>query len=189
MPKYLNFQLDEAGRKTIEKAVKSESRAEVRQRATALRLLDRGHNPVEVGAMLAVSVASVYSWMHRWEAEGIEGLANRPKKPGRRKVTPEYCQEVEQALESEPARFGYPFAVWTLERLRDHLTQRTGISLTVQWLAVVLDELGYVYRRPKHDLTHLQNAEAKQQALELLAELKKGPTMTLSNCSLWTKPL
>src|SRR4030095_805092 len=108
MPKYLNFRLDEAGRKTIEKAVKSESRGEVRQRATALRLLDRGHTPLEVGEMLAVSVASVYTWIHRWEAAGVEGLANRPKQPGKRKVTPRYCQELEQALESEPASLGYP---------------------------------------------------------------------------------
>jgi transposase len=139
--------------------------------------------------MLAVSVASVYTWIHRWEAAGVEGLANRPKQPGKRKVTPRYCQELEQALESEPASLGYPFAVWTLEHLRDHLTRRTGIGLTVQWLAVLLDEMGYVYRRPKHDLTHLQNPDAKQQALELLEELKKGHTTTVSNFSLWTKRL
>jgi len=63
----------------------------------------------------------------------------------------------------------------------------TDISLTVQWLSVLLDDLGYVYRRPKHDLTHLQNAQAKQQALELLDELKKGATTMLSNSSLWMK--
>ncbi len=187
MPKHLNFQLDEVGRKTIEAAMKTEARAEIRQRATALRLLDRGHTPIEVGEMLAVSLASVYSWVHRWESAGLEGLANRPKQPGRRKVTPQYCQELEQALDSEPSSFGYTFAVWTLEHLCDHLVQRTGISLTVQWLSVLLEELGYVYRRPKHDLTHLQNLEAKQQALELLEELKRGQTTTLSNCSLWMK--
>jgi transposase len=187
MPKQLNFRLDEQGRKAIETAMKSDPRAEVRQRATALRLLDRGHSPREVAGMLAVSLASVYTWLHHWEAEGLEGLANRPKQGRRRKVTPAYCEALEAALAREPASFGYRFAVWTLERLRDHLTHQTGIALTVQWLSVLLDELGYVYRRPKHDLTHLQNANAKQQALELLDELKKGHTTRLSAYSLWTK--
>jgi transposase len=127
------------------------------------------------------------SAQRRWEAEGIEGLANRPKRPGRRKVTSAYCDVLEQALASEPADFGYAFAIWSLERLRDHLVAQTGISLSVQWLEVILDELGYVYRRPKHDLTHLQNANAKREALELLSELKKGPMTTLSNSSLWMK--
>jgi transposase len=187
MPKQLNFRLDEQELKQVEQAMKHDARAEVRQRATALRLLHRGQKPNEVAALLAVSGASVYSWMRRWETEGLEGLGNRPKQPGRRKVTTAYCEALEQALATEPAAFGYGFAVWTLERLRDHLSRETGISLTVQWLSVLLDDLGYVYRRPKHDLTHLQNANAKQQALELLDELKKGTTTMLSNSSLWTK--
>jgi transposase len=189
MPKQLNFRLDEPALKQVEQAMKHDPRAEVRQRATALRLLHRGQTPKEVAALLAVSVASVYSWAQRWEAEGLEGLANRPKQPGRRKVTAAYCTALEQALGQEPSAFGYAFAVWTLERLREHLNRETGISLTVQWLSVLLDDLGYVYRRPKHDLTHLQNAQAKQQALELLEELKKGAMTMLSNSSLWTKPL
>lgn len=187
MPKQLKLQLDEAGKKIIETAMKTDERAEVRQRATAIRLLDRQHSPSEVAAMLAVSLASVYTWIHRWESEGLEGLANRPKQPGRRKVTPAYCEALDKALASEPAVFGYGFAVWTLERLRDHLTRVTGITISVQWLSVVLEALGYGYRRPKHDLTHLQNADAKAQAIELLHALKKGRTTTLSGFSLWTK--
>lgn len=126
MPKQLNFRLDEPAVEQIEWAMKHEPRAEVRQRATALRLLHRGQTPSAVAALLAVSLASVYSWVHRWEAEGLEGLANRPKQPGRRKVTAAYCEALENALALAPAEFGYSFAVWTLERLRDHLAGKTG---------------------------------------------------------------
>ena len=78
-------------------------------------------------------------------------------------------------------------AVWTLERLQAHLLQETGIQVSIQWLSVVLNDLGYVYRRPKHDLTHLQDLNAKQQARELLEELKKAPKLVLSSSSLWMK--
>lgn len=36
-----------------------------------------------------------------------------------------------------------------------------------------MESLGYVYRRPKHDLTSLQDAEEKQRAKVLLDWLKK----------------
>ena len=47
---------------------------------------------------------------------------------------------------------------------------------------------GFVYRRPKHDLTELQDPDAKEQARLLIEELKKGSAKTTkSGSSLWTK--
>ena len=111
MPKNLNFQLDEQGQAALEIAMKTDPRPEVRQRAMALRLLQRGEPVAEVANLLAVTSASIYGWIHRWEAEGVEGLAKRPKRPGRRKVTPAYCAAIETALASEPVAFGYSFAI------------------------------------------------------------------------------
>lgn len=63
------------------------------------------------------------------------------------------------------------------------------MQVSIQWLSVVLKQTGYVYRRPKHDLTHLQDPVAKQQATVWLDELKKGHKPVFSNSSLWTKRL
>jgi hypothetical protein len=46
---------------------------------------------------------------------------------------------------------------------------------------------GYRYRRPKHDFSHLQDQVAKQQTKEVLEELKKRASQTISSSSLWTK--
>lgn len=137
--------------------------------------------------MLGVSKPSVYGWFNRWQAGGIEGLANRPKKPRKRKASEAYCRALESALDKEPEAFGYSFSIWTTERLRDHLESETGIRLSVNWLNEVIRQRGYVYRRPRHDLTNLQDLTAKQQAAELLDELKKGRSQTISGFSLWTK--
>ena len=60
--------------------------------------------------------------------------------------------------------------------------------MSVSRLRVVIRKHGYVYRRPKHDLTSLQDPEAKEQARELLEALKKGSAqITKSGSSLWTK--
>lgn len=187
MPKQLNYKLTDDELKLVEQAMQTDQRPAVRQRATALRLLHLGYPVAEVGVILDVTAASVYGWVRRWQQQGLNGLANRPKPGKPRKVTESYQHALERALDSPPASCGYTFAVWTLERLRDHLTLETGVQVSIQWLSVVLSEHGYVYRRPKHDLTHLQDPTAKQQAIELLTELKKGHKQVLSNFSLWTK--
>lgn len=189
MPKQLNFNLTDDELKVVEQAMQTDQRPAVRQRATALRLLHLGYPVAEVARILAVTAASIYGWVRRWQQQGLPGLANRPKQVQRRKVTESYQQALQQALDRPPSAYGYPFALWTLERLRDHLTQTTGIQVSLQWLSVVLKQAGYVYRRPKHDLTHLQDPLAKQQAAEFLQALKKERRPVLSNSSLWTKPL
>ena len=54
-------------------------------------------------------------------------------------------------------------------------------------MSELLKEEGYRYRRPKQDLSHLQDQEAKKRANELLEELKKGRQKQASSSSLWTK--
>jgi transposase len=90
-------------------------------------------------------------------------------------------------IEKEPSELGYDFAIWTIDRLRAHLEQKTGISLSESRFRALLKRKGYRYRRPKYDLGHLQDKEAKEKAAELLEELKKRSSETISHSSLWTK--
>ena len=137
--------------------------------------------------MLMVSTATIYNWHRRWADEGLDGLQDKPK-IGRPPIADEaYCRLLEEALDTGPAQYGYEFAIWTVERLREHLEQRTGKSLSADRLRVLIQEMGYVYRRPKHDLTSLQDKETRKQAEKLIEELKKGPNEVLSSSSLWTK--
>ncbi len=122
----------------IEKAMRQDKRAEVRQRATVIRLLHLGHKP-------------------------------------------------EAVAEQQPAEYGYRFAIWTSDRLRAHLEKETGILLSESRFRALLKKRGYRYRRPKHDLSHLQDQKAKKKAEKLLEEMKKRASETISSSSLWTK--
>jgi transposase len=188
MPKKLNFQLTETELLQVTEAIRKDKRPEVRQRATAIRLLAMGRKPAEAAEGLAVQPTTIYNWFHRFRQGGLEGLANRPKGRPKRKADEAYCQALEEAIEHDPGEYGYPFAVWTVERLREHLERETGVRMSVSHLRVVIRKRGFVYRRPKHDLTSLQDPDAKEQARELLEALKKGRSKTTkSGSSLWTK--
>ncbi len=187
MPKKLGFQLTKEGVREIVEAIKHDKRPEVRQRAIGLRLLHEGKAPKEVAEFLSVSPPTVYDWHHRWQDQGLEGLANRPKSGRPMKANQNYVEILEQVVEQDPQALGYAFSIWTTERLRLHLKAKTGIELKPTQFRALLKEHDFVYRRPKHDLTNLQDATARQVAEEWLQELKKAPKRARSTYSLWTK--
>jgi len=187
MPKHKNYTLSEDALNSIEKMITRHHDARVVKRAMAIRLLHLGQPPEAVAEQLLVTMATIYNWHERWESGGIDGLENRPREGRPRKATESYQARLQETLETEPVTYGYSFTVWTLERLRDHLAQVTGVHLSTGRFADLLKQMDYVYRRPKTDLKSKQNKEAKAQVAALLEELKKGQQTTIASFSLWTK--
>ena len=187
MPKRINYTLTETELEQIERAMKHDPRADVVRRATAIHLLHQGYKPLEVGAMLSASRASVQNWHQQWREAGLDGLVSKPI-PGRKpKATATYQEVLAATLESDPHEHGYAFSVWTLGRLSQHLEQMTGIALSIGRLAQWMARWGYVYRQPKADLSHKQDVTVRQQVQSWLDELKKQPKTALVGSSLWTK--
>ena len=188
MPKQIDFTLSEPELSTIEKNLKSSESVRMVKRATALRMLHLGQPPAQVAEVLSVSLPTIYAWFHRFREEGLEGLEHHPKS-GRPAVADEsYLQVLEETLETEAGELGYDFTLWTIERLNQHVSKKTGKQLGDERVRLLLQARGWVYRRPKEDLAPKQDQEARKWAEEFLAELKKGPVApTPSSSSLWTK--
>ncbi len=187
MPKRNEYELTENELREIEQTIDESSDARAVKRATGIRMLHLGYSPEMVAETLRVVLATVYNWHARWKATGIVGLRDRSKSGRPRVADDAYCRLLEEALSREPQAYGYDFAIWTLDRLRAHLAEQTGKTLSSDRFRVVMGKLGYVYRRPKRDLSHLQDKTAHAQAEALLEELKKGQGVTILSSSLWTK--
>ena len=188
MPKQINYTLTTEQMTQIEQAIAHDPRPEVVRRATAIRLQHQGYKTQEVGEMVSASRASVQNWHQRWREGGLEALADRPI-PGRKpKADQSYREVLEQTLDTDPHQLGYVFSVWTLERLSQHLEHETGIALSIKRLSEWMSRWGYVYRRPKADLSHKHDAHVRWQVEEWLNEVKKLPNTDAVASSLWTKP-
>lgn len=188
MPKQTNYTLNDDELKQIESAMQHDPRTEVVRRATAIHALHLGHKPEVVAQMVRAGKSTVGTWHRQWRAEGVEGLADRPRSGRPAKANQTYQAALEKSLTQSPADYGYTFAVWTLDRLAEHLEHETGIRLSIGRLQVWLERLGYVYRRPKRDLRHRQDPEARAEMRRWLEEIKKTPLPEKSSSSLWTKP-
>jgi transposase len=188
MPRPADYQLDPDQLAVIQHAMEYDERPEVRIRAAAIHMLYKGLTQTEAGELLAVSRTTVFYWRVRWLEGGVEGLADQPRTGRPSKADNHYIEVLENTLEQDPHTLGYAFSVWTVGRLAQHMAGETGITLSVGRLRALLRRLGYVYRRPKRDLSHLQQADARETAQALLEELKRGRSRPVVSYSLWTKP-
>ncbi len=126
----------------------------LQRRAIILRLLHDGLSPAQVAERAGVSVKTVYAIRRRFQAEGLEGLKDRPRSGRPRKATDSYCQLLETVLAHHPSELGYDgtgipplLSDWTANRLRAHLERETGIRLSGSRLRALLREMGYTYQR------------------------------------------
>lgn len=144
----------------------------VRHRADALLLLAHGRSVEETAQSMGCCTKRIRVWRRRFVAEGRLGLADRPR-PGRPALLDEPATHLlETALTGSPLDYGYPVTTWTVADLSDLLAQR-GWAVSRATVSRALQRLGYRYRRPRHDLTHRQDAEAVAAAKHVLRELQK----------------
>lgn len=151
---------------------KRDADATVRHRAHALlTLLDTGSARV-AAAQRDVSPKTLGRWRTRFLAEGRDGLCHRPRRGRPPKLDAAARALLTEALEAEPGDYGYPVATWTIADLTDLLARR-GWAVSPVTVNRTVHALGYVHRRPRHDLRHRQDAEAVASAQRVLGELQK----------------
>ncbi len=123
MPKARDYHLKDQQLAEIEKAIRHDKRPEVRQRCTVIRLLHMGHKPEEIAKMQAISIPTVYGWLKRWQRDGIEGLANKPKSGRPAKADDAYCQAENKKSTKQDSKKS-TFQEWKspLASFRDSLT-------------------------------------------------------------------
>jgi transposase len=144
----------------------------VRHRADALLQLAHGRSVEDAAHAMGCCTKRIRVWRRRFLAEGRTGLADRPRS-GRPALLDDGARALlETALAGSPLDYGYPVTTWTVADLADLLTQR-GWPVSRVTVARGLQRLGYRYRRPRHDLTHRQDAEAVASAKHVLRELQK----------------
>ena len=86
-------------------------------------------------------------WVKRFNEEGVAGLMDRPR-PGRR---PTHSQETRSALLDlalqKPRSLGYPFELWTLERLQRAFQERQGVHLSDSTIWTWVEAEGFRWRK------------------------------------------
>jgi transposase len=103
--------------------------ARVVERARMIWYLHEGDRVPTVARRLGVGTDVVRSWLKRFNAEGLEGLRDRPRAGRPATYGPEVVGEVIATALTKPDTLGLPFGSWTLDRLEAYLNEQKGLAI------------------------------------------------------------
>jgi transposase len=148
MPAPMRLRLDQPTREAVAQRYERTSSAIERTNCQMVLLADEGRSLMEITWLVRRGREQVRKVLHRFQAEGLTGLAPRKRTGRPREVTPAWLAELERVIERDPHVVGVDSAVWTTRLLANYLAEVTGHRAGIEVVRVHLHQLGYVCKRP-----------------------------------------
>ena len=167
--------LTKAEHQEVENLFRKGPNNRVRKRANAVRLSALGYTVTQIVEILGCNRQSVHNWLDTFEAQGCQGLYDRPRSGRPVIATVDYRTRLVEAIKTNPRKMGYPFTVWTLTRIRAHMAREMQILLSESRVRQIMKEEGLVFKRPKQTLAQTRNQDAFAEVRDDLEQVKKSP--------------
>ena len=136
------------------------------RRMLALALVLEGHSREEAARHAGMDRQSLRDWVHRYNAEGLAGLRDRPRSGRKPRLTPEQGAELAAAVEQGPDPDRDGVVRWRRVDLKALIEARFDVRLHERSVGKVLRRLGFARpsARPKHPLRDPAAQEAFKKA-------------------------
>jgi transposase len=136
------------------------------RRMLALALVLEGCPRAEAARHAGMDRQTLRDWVHRYDAEGLAGLRDRPRSGRRPRLTPEQGAELAAVVERGPDPDRDGVVRWRRIDLRAVIQARFGVRLHERSVGKVLRRLGFARLsvRPKHPLSDPAAQEAFKKA-------------------------
>ena len=117
------------------------------ERARVVHAALEGKQVEEIAAHLGLARATVYLWLHRFEAKGLSGLEDAPRGGRPPTYTREQVGTIVATALTDPQTLDLPFKSWSLDRLVTYLSEQQGITMKRSRLNEVLLTEGLRWRK------------------------------------------
>jgi transposase len=107
----------------------------------------------EIADIVRESSVTVLRWLHRYMAEGIQGLLDAPRSGRSSILTDEFRKRLLEVVRRRPRSLELEFSMWTLQRLADFMAEDTGIRVSTETLRRALAKEDIVFSRPQHTIS------------------------------------
>jgi transposase len=156
----MRLRLDQSTRIAVSDRYEHARGAVERTNCQMVLLADEGRHATEIAWLVRRGPDQVRTVLHRFQAEGLAGLAPR-KHPGRAvQVTPTWLAELQRVIELDPQTVEVASAVWTTRLLSEYLQRVTGHPAGIETVRMHLHRLGYVCKRPTWSLKRKSTEQA-----------------------------
>ena len=133
------------------------------RRLLALALILEGAPRSEAARLAGMDRQTLADWVHRYNAEGIEGLRDRPRSGRKPLLGPDQLAELDQIAETSPDPVTDGVVRWRCIDLKAKIAQRFGVEISERSVGRILRVRGFrkLSARPRHPGAD----EASQQTL------------------------
>ncbi len=122
------------------------------RRMLALALVLEGAGRAEAARLCGMDRQTLRDWVHRYNAEGLAGLSDRPQSGPKPRLAAEQEAEVAGWVEAGPDVDKHGVVRWRRADLRDRIAERFGVRLHERSVGKLLRRLRFrrLSPRPRH---------------------------------------
>jgi transposase len=166
--------------------------AKAARRMLALALVLEGRSRAEAARAAGMDRQTLRDWVHRYDAEGLDGLGDRRRPGPRPRLSPGQEAELVAAVEQGPDPDRDGVVRWRRVDLRALIETRFAVRLHERTVGKVLRRLGFTRLsvRPRHPKAD----EAAQEAFKKASpswwreRCPSAPAASRSRSGSWTRP-
>lgn len=126
--------------------------ADQARRILAIALVREGASRADAAKAVGAQRQTLRDWVIRYNAEGLEGLRDRPR-PGRQpRLKPEYLADFDRLIEAGPSLAEDKVVRWRCSDLKHKVKTAFGVELSERSMARLLQQRRFVRLsvRPQH---------------------------------------
>lgn len=107
----------------------------------------------EIADIVRESSVTVLRWLHRYMAEGMQGLLDAPRAGRSSILSDEFRKRLLEVVRRRPRSLELEYSMWTLQRLADFMAEDTGIRVSTETIRRALAKEDIVFSRPQHTIS------------------------------------
>jgi transposase len=132
----------------------------------AVYQIANGKYAKDLQELYSTSHKSICNCVHRYNAEGVEGLKDRPRCGRPSFLSDSQKSELEQVIRGNPLDYGYNTAIWTGVLIIDLIQKRFGVSYKQAQIYNILRSLGFSFQRGKGYFPEIEERAEKLEAIK-----------------------
>ena len=153
----------------IKSFIDNDNNYKIGLRLYAVYQLSKGKSSRSLEELYNASFKQICNWADKLDAEGIDGLRNKPRSGRPSRLTDAQRQDLKSSLLRNPEDFGYNTANWSAPLVQDYIQNRYQVEYKQANIYNLLHNLGFSYQRAKG--IYPERDEAKH--IQAKADIKK----------------
>lgn len=133
----------------LQDEIRRSSDARYDHRLHGVLLVAQGMKCPEVARLLGDAPRTVEYWVHRFEEEGLAGLAEGERQGRPTRLSEEQIEDIGIVIRQSPRDVGLGVTLWDGKSLSAFIQQRFGVSLGVRQCQRLFGYLGFRLRKPR----------------------------------------